>query len=132
METKRNIKQENEIINNIVDNVKKSYVLKLNNYSNYDNFINNVINKIKDGCYNYFSEDNQKDPVMGRFCKYMVQTFQHEDYPWFNTKDKKRVESVEVKLLTAIDNADLKRYAYEHLDEIEVESIRIHLKNMFE
>lgn len=130
MENKRNIKKENEIINNIVKYVKESYLLKLNNYSNYDNFINNVFEKIKDGFYNYF--DNQEDPVMGKFCKYMVQTFQHEDYPWFSPKDKNKVESVEIKLLKAINNADCKKYAYERLDRIENESIRLYLKNLYE
>ena len=131
METKRNIKQENEIINNIVEHVKKSYVLKLNNYSNYENFFNNVYNKIRDEFYDYFDEDNQKDPVMGKFCKYMVETFSY-GRPWFEKKDKKRVESVEIKFLKAINNADCERYAFEHIDEIENRAIRMHLKNLYE
>ena len=129
METKRNIQKENEIINNIVKYVKESYLLKLNNYSNYDNFINNVFEKIKDGFYNYF--DNQEDPVMGKFCKYMVETFSN-GRPWFAEKDRKRVESVEIKLLKAINNADYERYAYEHIDEIENKLYILHLKNRFE
>ena len=132
METKRNIKKENEIINNIVENVKKAYVLKLNNYSNYDNFINNVYKRIVQGTYDYFNENNQKDPVMGKFCKYMVETFSDGGRPWFEEKDIKRSCKVENKFLVAIHYADCKRYAYEHLDEIEKEPIRMHLKNMFE
>ena len=132
METKRNIKKENEIINNIVENVKKAYVLKLNNYSNYDNFINNVYKRIVQGTYDYFDEDNQKDPVMGKFCKYMVETFSDGGRPWFAEKDRKRIYTVEIKLLKAIKNADYERYAYEHIDEIENRVYKIHLMNKFE
>ena len=132
METKRNIKKENEIINNIVEYVKKAYVLKLNNYSNYDNFINYVYNRIKEDFYDYFDEDNQKDPVMGEFCKYMVETFSDGGRPWFAEKDRKRVESVEIKLLKTINKPDLKKYAYEHINEIENRAIRIHLKNLYD
>ena len=131
-QTKRSIKKENEIINNIVEYVKKTYVLKLNNYSNYDNFINYVYNRIKEDFYDYFDENNQKDPVMSEFCKYMVETFSDGGRPWFAEKDRKRVESVEIKLLKAINKPNLKKYAYEHIDEIENRAIRIHLKNMFE
>ena len=129
--TKRNIKKENEIINNIVKHVKESYLLKLNNYSNYDNFINNVYKRIVQDTYNYFDENNQKDPVMGKFCKYMVKTFSN-GRPWFVQNDIKRICKVENKLLKAINNADCKKYAYERLDRIENESIRLHLKNLYE
>ena len=131
METKRNIKKENEIINNIVKYVKKAYVLKLNNYSNYDNFINYVYKRIVQNTYNYFDEHNQKDPVMGEFCKYMLETFSN-GRPCFEDKDRKRICKVENKLLIAIHYADCKRYAYEHIDEIENRLYKIHLKNRFE
>ena len=131
METKRNIKKENEIINKIVKHVKESYLLKLNNYSNYDNFINNVYKRIVQDTYNYFDENNQKDPVMGKFCKYMVETFSN-GRPWFEQNDIKKICKVENKLLKAIHYADCKRYAYEHIDEIENRAIRMYLKNMFE
>ena len=131
METKRNIKKENEIINKIVKHVKESYLLKLNNYSNYDNFINNVYKRIVQDNYDYFDVDNQKDPVMGKFCKYMVETFSN-GRPWFEQNDIKRICKVENKLLIAIHYADCKRYAYEHIDEIESKTIRMHLKNLYE
>ena len=131
METKRNIKKENEIINNIVEKVKKAYVLQLNNYSNYEKFFNNVYNKIKDGFYDYFDDYNQKDYVMGDFCKYMVQNFT-DGRPWFAEKYKDKIKSVEIKLLKAIIKVDYKKYAYEHLDEIDSKIIRMHLKNLYE
>lgn len=127
---KRDIKKENEIINNIVENVKKFYLWKLNNYSNYDNFILNVYNRIKEGSYDYF--ENQKDPVMGEFATYMVATFRNEDYPWFSQKDKNRVRTLETKLIKAIYNADEERYAYDHIDEIENKVLRMHIKGLFE
>ena len=132
METKRNIKKENEIIKNIVDNVKKFYLWKFDNYGNHEKFYKNVYNRIVQDNYSYFDEHNQKDPVMGEFCKYMVETFSDGGRPWFAEKDRKRVESVEIKLLKSINKPDLKKYAYEHIDEIENRAIRIHLKNMFE
>ena len=132
METKRNIKKENEIIKNIVENVKKFYLWKFDNYGNYEKFYRNVYNRIVQDTYDYFDEDNQKDPVMGKFCKYMVETFSDGGRPWFEEKDIKRSCKVENKFLVAIHYADCKRYAYEHLDEIEKEPIRMHLKNMFE
>lgn len=128
---KRDIKKENEIINNIVEKVKKFYLWKLNNYSNYDNFIRNVYNRIKEGTYDYFDDEHQKDPVMGELNTYIVKTFPIECY-WFSDKDKKRVEALEIKLIKAIYKADLNRYAYDHIDEIENKVIRMHIKGLFE
>ena len=132
METKRNIKKENEIINNIVEYVKKFYLWRFDNYGNHEKFYKNVYNRIVQDTYDYFDVDNQKDPVMGVFCRYMTETFKNGSYPWFAEKDRKRIYTVEIKLLKAIKNVDYERYAYEHIDEIENRVYKIHLKNRFE
>lgn len=131
METKRNIKQENEIIKEIVEHVKKFYLWKFDNYSNHEKFYKNVYNRIVQDTYDYFDENNQKDRVMGKFCKYMVETFSN-GRSWFEQNDIKRICKVENKLLKAIKFADYERYAYEHIDEIENRVYKIHLKNRFE
>ena len=130
METKRNIKKENEIIKEIVEHVKQFYLWKIDNYDNYNEFYRNVYNEINDDSYNYFDEDNQKDPVMGVFCKYMVETFSN-GRPWFEEKDRKRVVSVENKLLKAIKNADYERYAFEHIDEVERKIGQMHIIDIY-
>lgn len=129
---KRNIKRENEIIKSVVENVKQFYLWKLNNYTNYDDFMKNVYHKILEDCYYYFDEDNQKDRVMGEFATYMVNTFSNGGRPWFDTKDKNRIYAVENKLLKAIQKADLKKYAFEHIDEIKNKVIKMHIKGLFE
>lgn len=129
--TKRNIKKENEIINNIVDNVKKFYLWIFDNYGNYEKFYRNVYNRIEEDTYSYFDEDNQKDPVMGKFCKYMVETFSN-GRPWFEEKDRKRIYKVEIKLLKAIDNADYEKYAFEHIDEVERKIGQMHIIELYE
>ena len=129
---KRDIKKENEIIREIVEHVKQFYLWKIDNYDNYNEFYRNVYNEINDDSYNYFYDDNQKDPVMGVFCRYMTETFKNGSYPWFAEKDRKRIYAVEIKLLKAIKNADYERYAYEHIDEIENRVYKIHLMNKFE
>ena len=131
METKRNIKKENEIINNIVEYVKKFYLWRFDNYGNHEKFYKNVYNRIMQDTYDYFDVDNQKDPVMGKFCTYMVETFSN-GRPWFEENDIKRIRKVENKLIIAIHKPDYERYAYEHIDEIENRVYRIHLKNRFE
>lgn len=131
METKRNIKKENEIINNIVDNVKKFYLWKFDNYGNHEKFYKNVYNRIVQDTYDYFDEDNQKDRVMGRFCKYMVETFSN-GRPWFEEKDRKRICAVENKLLKAIKSVDYEKYAYEHIDEVERKIGQMHIIEMYE
>ena len=88
---KRDIKRENEIIREIVEHVKQFYLWKIDNYDNYNEFYRNVYNEINDDSYNYFYDDNQKDPVMGVFCKYMTETFKNGSYPWFAEKDRKRI-----------------------------------------
>ena len=129
---KRDIKRENQIIREIVEHVKQFYLWKIDNYDNYNEFYRNVYNEINDDSYNYFYDDNQKDPVMGVFCRYMTETFKNGSYTWFAEKDKKRIYSVEIKLLKAIKNADYERYVYEHIDEIENRVYKLHLKNRFE
>ena len=130
--TKRNIKKENEIINNIVDNVKKFYLWRFDNYCNHEKFYRNVYNRIVQDTYDYFDEDNRKDPVMGVFCRYMTETFKNDSYPWFAEKDKKRIYAVEIKLLKAIKNADYERYAYEHIDEVETKIGQMNVIEMYE
>ena len=131
METKRNIKQENEIINNIVDIVKKFYLWRFDNYGNHEKFYKNVYNRIVQSTYDYFDEDNQKDPVMGRFCKYMVETFSN-GRPWFEENEIKRMVSVENKLLIAIHKPDYERYAFEHIDEVERKIGQMHIIELYE
>ena len=130
METKRNIKKENEIINNIVELVKKFYLWRFDNYGNYEKFYKNVYYPIVQGTYDYFDEDNQKDPVMGKFCKYMVETFSNG--PWFEENEIKRMVSVENKLLIAIHKPDYERYAFEHIDEVNRKIGQIHIIEMYE
>ena len=131
METKRNIKKENEIINNIVDNVKKFYLWRFDNYGNYEKFYRNVYNRIVQDTYDYFDEDNQKDPVMGKFCKYMTETFSN-GRPWFEEKDRNRICKVENKLIIAIHTPDYEKYAFEHIDEVERKIGQMHIIEMYE
>lgn len=132
METKkRNIKKENEIIRGIVEHVKQFYLWRFDNYDNYNEFYRNVYNRIVQDTYNYFDENNQKDPVMGKFCKYMVETFSN-GRPWFEDKDRKAICKVENKLFIAIHKVDYEKYAFEHIDEIENRVYKLHLKNRFE
>lgn len=130
METKRNIKKENEIINNIVEHVKKFYLWRFDNYGNHEKFYKNVYNRIVQDTYDYFDEDNQKDPVMDEFCKYMVETFSN-GRPWFEEKDRKRIYKVEIKLLKAIKTADYERYAFEHIDEVERKIGQMHIIEIY-
>ena len=129
--TKRNIKKENEIINKIVKHVKKFYLWRFDNYSNHEKFYKNVYNRIVQGTYDYFDEDNQKDPVMGKFCKYMVETFSN-GRPVFEENDIKRICKVENKLLVAIHKPDYERYALEHIDEVERKIGQMHIIEMYE
>lgn len=129
--TKRNIKKENEIINNIVENVKKFYLWRFDNYGNYEKFYRNVYNRIVQGTYDYFDENKQKDPVMGKFCKYIVETFSN-GRTWFEENDIKRICKVENKLLIAIHKPDYERYAFEHIDEVERKIGQMHIIEMYE
>ena len=131
METKRNIKKENEIIKNVVEHVKKFYLWKFDNYGNYEKFYKNVYNRIVQDTYDYFDEGNQKDPVMGDFCKYMVETFSN-GRPWFEDEDRKRICKVENKLFIAIHKVDYERYAFEHIDEVERKIGQMHIIEMYE
>ena len=124
-------KNNDEIINNIVDYVKKFYLWKFDNYGNHEKFYKNVYNRILQDTYDYFDEDNQKDPVMGKFCKYMTETFSN-GRPWFEEKDRKRICKVENKLIIAIHKPDYERYAYEHIDEVERKIGQMHIIQMYE
>lgn len=130
MRTKRNIKKENEIINNIVEYVKKFYLWRFDNYGNYEKFYKNVYNRIVQDTYDYFDVDNQKDPVMGKFCKYIVETFSN-GRPWFEENDIKRICKVENKLIIAIHKPDYEKYALEHIDEVERKIGQMHIIELY-
>lgn len=89
---KRNIKFENQIINNIMDEVKRMYVLeKLNNIGHgYTNFITNYFDRIKQGGYHFMGEDG----IMGEFNKYV----------WkfgYSSEDERKISAIVNKLVKA-------------------------------
>lgn len=116
---KRNIKLENQLVNNICNYAKWAYVQMANNYNNYSNFVQYVKQPIEDNmyCYEYHTDDK----VMGEFSKYM--TAFTTSYSCFDLyaekKAKKDFYAVQRKLLKALDNIDFTAYLYEHIDEIE-------------
>ena len=67
-EVERNIEKENEIINNVVENVKKMYVKeRLNNIGNsYTNFLS-LFDRIKTHTYSFQDEDG----IMSEFNHYL-------------------------------------------------------------
>lgn len=89
---KRNIKFENQIINNIMDEVKRMYVLeKLNNIGRgYTNFITNYFDRIEHRGYLFMDEDG----IMGEFNKYVCQF-------GYSSEDERKISAIVNKLVKA-------------------------------